>query len=339
MSELEFPQARFLPWQQSQKERLQQQIAAFRLPHALLFSGVADIGKKNFAFALGAQLLCNNPEKGQACENCSACLLVRAGTHPDLRVVRPEESKLIIIEQIRSLSEWAAQTSQQGGRKVAILYPAEQMNVNSANALLKSLEEPAPGTFFILVTDQPGRLLPTIRSRSQRIEFPVPREEEAIPWLQSNYDASVDVSQLLAVAAGAPLKVVNQFDDDYLLRRANIVKETEGLIQGRVMAVAAASSLFKKDYPLEVYDILYQFFSDALRLNIAGSEETLKNNDMLSFINVIYRMYDATTMLLVLDAINASRVAIKGSSNPNQQLLLESLMIKLAEMVHTNSGY
>jgi DNA polymerase-3 subunit delta' len=339
MSELEFPQARFLPWQQSQKERLQQQIAAFRLPHSLLFSGVADIGKKNFAFALGAQLLCNNPEKGQACENCSACLLVRAGTHPDLRVVRPEESKLIIIEQIRSLSEWAAQTSQQGGRKVAILYPAEQMNVNSANALLKSLEEPAPGTFFILVTDQPGRLLPTIRSRSQRIEFPVPREEEAIPWLQSNYDASVDVSQLLAVAAGAPLKVVNQFDDDYLLRRANIVKETEGLIQGRVMAVAAASSLFKKDYPLEVYDILYQFFSDALRLNIAGSEETLKNNDMLSFINVIYRMYDATTMLLVLDAINASRVAIKGSSNPNQQLLLESLMIKLAEMVHTNSGY
>ncbi len=336
MSDLDFPQARFLPWQQLQRQRLQQQIAASRLPHALLFAGIADIGKKNFAFALGAQLLCVNPDEGQACEQCAPCNLVKAGTHPDLRVVRPEESKLIVIDQIRSLSDWAAQTSQQGGSKVAILYPAERMNVNSANALLKSLEEPAPGTFFILVTDQPGRLLPTIRSRSQRIDFPVPREEEAIPWLQSNYESSVDVSMLLAVAAGAPLKVVNQVDDDYLLRREKVIKETRDLIEGSITAVACASSLFNKKFPFEVYDSLYQLFSDALKSNLSHSNKMLKNKEIVPLIDSISRCYDATAILLVLESINACRAAISGSSNPNQQLLLESLMIKLTDVTQTN---
>ncbi len=114
MTELELPQARYLPWQQSQKEKLLQQINVNRLPHALLFSGIKDIGKKDFAFALGAQLLCNRPGGGNACNQCSSCHLVNASTHPDLRIVRPEESKLIVIEQIRGLTEWVEQTAQQG---------------------------------------------------------------------------------------------------------------------------------------------------------------------------------------------------------------------------------
>ena len=332
MSEPEFAKAGYLPWQQPQKERLQLQIAADRLPHALLFSGIKDIGKKNFAFALGAQLLCSHPDSGNACNQCSSCHLVNAGTHPDLRLVHPEDSRLIVIEQIRHLTEWVVQTAQQGGRKVSILYPAEQMNIQSANALLKCLEEPGADTFLILVTDQPGRLLPTVRSRCQRIEFQVPSEEEAIPWLQSRTDSGADISSLLAMAAGAPLKVVNQFDEDYLSRRARIVGEIDGLIMGKVTAVSAAASLLSKDYPVEIYDALYGFFADALRTSLCSTNNTLINKDLETFINLICRNFDRTAMLLFIECVNMSRHAISGSSNPNSQLLLESLLIKLAEL-------
>lgn len=332
MTEPEFSKTGYLPWQRPQKERLQQQIAIGRLPHALLFSGIKDIGKKNFAFAFGAQLLCTHPDRDNACDQCSSCHLVNAGTHPDLRLVHPEDSKLIVIEQIRRLNEWVVQTAQQGGHKVSILYPAEQMNIQSANALLKCLEEPSAGTFFILVTDQPGRLLPTIRSRCQQIEFQVPSDKEAIPWLQSRTDSGADISSLLAMAAGAPLKVVNQFDADYLNRRSRIVGEIEGLVTGKVTAVSAAASLLSKEYPLEIYDSLYGFFSDALKMTLSSSYNTLINNDVEVFINVICSKFDRTAMLLFIECVNMSRRAISGSSNPNTQLLLESLLIKLAEL-------
>ncbi|MCZ6502799.1 MAG: DNA polymerase III subunit delta' [Gammaproteobacteria bacterium] len=338
MSELELPRARYLPWQQLQKERLQQQITANRLPHALLFSGIKDIGKKDFAFAFGAQLLCTRPGGGSACNQCSSCHLLNASTHPDLRLVRPEESKLIVIEQIRDLTEWVVQTAQQGGCKVCILFPAEQMNVQSANALLKCLEEPGPDTFFILVTDQPGRLLPTVRSRCQRVEFQVPHEEEAIPWLQSCSDSDVDISLLLALAAGAPMKVVKQFDGDYLNRRARIMGATDGLIQGKVTAVAAAASLLSKEYPVEIYDVLYGLFSDALKLTLSSSNNTLINKDMESFINVISNKFSCTAMLLVIDCVNMCRRAVTGSSNPNPTLLLESLLIKLDELASSEGS-
>lgn len=333
MSELET--RCYLPWQTPQRERVQQQITANRLPHALLFSGMADIGKKNFALALGAQLLCTGADAGNACNQCSSCLLVRAGTHPDLRLVRPEESRLILIEQIRKLNQWVVQTSQQGGYKVSVLYPAEQMNIQSANAFLKCLEEPGADTIFILVSDQPGRLLPTIRSRCQRIEFPVPSRDEAIPWLRSRIDATLDVSSLLAMAAGAPLKVVHQFDRDYLDRRARIASAIDSLILGKITAVAAATSLFSKEMPVEVYDMLYGIFSDALKLTLSPSYKTLINNDIESLINVISNRFDRKALLLLIECVSRCRGSIIGSSNPNPQLLLESLLIKLSELVRT----
>ncbi len=210
--------------------------------------------------------------------------------------------------------------------------------MQSANALLKSLEEPGPDTFFILVTDQPGRLLPTVRSRCQRVEFPVPSTDEAIPWLQSHSDCDEDISLLLAVAAGAPMKVVNQFDGEYLNRRAQIVGTTDDLIQGKVTAVAAAANLLSKEYPVEIYDVLYGLFSDALKLTLASSNNALINKDMESFVNVISNKFSCTAMLLVIDRVNMCRRAVTGSSNPNLTLLLESLLIKLDELASSEGS-
>lgn len=331
MSELELPEAQFFPWQLPQRIRLLKQIDENRLPHALLLTGVPDIGKKAFAFALASQLLCKHPDAGQACNSCAACRLLRAGSHPDLRIVRPEESKLIVVGQIRDLIDWARQTSQQGGAKVAILYPAEKMNVQSANALLKCLEEPGARSFFLLVTDQPGRLLPTIRSRCQKIEFPVPQKEDAARWLQANTEPGVDISLLLALALGAPLKVVDKYDVEFLARRAEIASNIEMITHGERSPVVAATKLLNRNDPREVYDILYSIFSDALRMQVVGSDKSIINNDIYNIVNVISNIYEGSVIFAMIDMISDCRNTVTGSSNLNPQLLLESLLITLVE--------
>jgi DNA polymerase-3 subunit delta' len=331
MSELELPEAKFFPWQLPQKSQLLKQIDENRLPHAILLTGVPDIGKKAFAFAMGSQLLCKDPKAGLACNSCAACRLLQAGSHPDLRIVRPEKSKLIVVAQIRDLIDWANQTSQQGGAKVAILYPAEKMNVQSANALLKCLEEPGSRSFFLLVTDQPGRLLSTIRSRCQKVEFPVPRKEDAIEWLQANTEPGADISLLLALALGAPLKVVDRYDVEFLARRSEIALNIEKIILGEQSPVVATTKLLNKNNPLEVYEVLYSIFSDALRMQVIKSDKVIINNDKYDVINVISNKFEISIMLVMIDMISECRSTVTGSSNLNPQLLLESLLIKFGE--------
>ncbi|HKI74426.1 MAG TPA: DNA polymerase III subunit, partial [Pseudomonadales bacterium] len=156
-------QAQFYPWHDKQKHQLMQLRTAEKLPHALLLSGPAWLGKQDFALATAAMLLCETPRDGMPCGDCPGCHLMAAGTHSDFRLIEPEDSRLIKIEQVRDLIEWVNQTPQRGGYKVVVVHPAESMNVNSANAMLKCLEEPTDRTLIMLVSDLPGRLLPTIR--------------------------------------------------------------------------------------------------------------------------------------------------------------------------------
>ncbi|HNF64555.1 MAG TPA: DNA polymerase III subunit delta', partial [Plasticicumulans sp.] len=164
------------PWLRGIWAQLAPALAAGRLPHALLLAGPEGLGKMAFAQALGEALLCESQRPDHhACGHCRACRLLAAGSHPDLHVVVPaEEGKAIRVDAIRELIGFAALTPQFGGRRVLRLAPAELLNVNAANALLKTLEEPAPGSHLILVSARPARLLPTVRSRCQTIRFAPP---------------------------------------------------------------------------------------------------------------------------------------------------------------------
>src|SRR5690606_26968585 len=142
------------------------QQAANKLPHALMLAGPKGIGKRHLAEALAHLLLCLAPVEGTPCGKCRSCQLNHAQPHPDFLMLAPEEgSKAIKVDQVRGLIESLGKTAQQGGYKVLVLEPAEAMNINSANALLKSLEEPANNTLLILVSHTPSAVLPTIRSR------------------------------------------------------------------------------------------------------------------------------------------------------------------------------
>ncbi len=190
-------------------------------PHALLVHGPRGIGKHALALNFAQGLLCAAPrEDGLACGECADCGYAIAGQHPDLMrlellVVDPDEDALapvetIGIDRVRALSEFAQLTSHRQRAKVAVIAPAERMNAAAANALLKTLEEPPPGTYLILVSDQPGRLPATILSRCRRFAAPVPGPDAARAWLASQRIAAPDLA--LAQAAGAPLRALAHAD-------------------------------------------------------------------------------------------------------------------------------
>ncbi|WP_165385713.1 DNA polymerase III subunit delta' [Spiribacter vilamensis] len=194
-----------LPWQVSAWSRFQASAEAERIPHALLLGGPAGTGKGELARAMAARLLCQQPIGGAACGTCRDCRLRMAGSHPDLHIIEPATggSGILKIESARELTEFSHRTSQHNSRRIAVLSPAEAMNRHTANALLKTLEEPPDGMVLILVSHQPGRLSATIRSRCQHYRLGVPPRAEAVSWLQTQGVAAPEA--LLELAGGSPL--------------------------------------------------------------------------------------------------------------------------------------
>lgn len=195
-----------------------------QLPHALLLAGPQGGGKSVFARTLAARLLCEKAEGATfACGECLPCGWFASGNHPDFRLVEPgggetgdedgesaaetvppkRKSEQIRIDQIRDLEEFLAVGTHRHGARIVIIQPAEAMNQATANSLLKVLEEPSSSTLFLLVSHSPRRLLPTIRSRCQTIEFPKPDRDEALAWLQQ--DKTARAEELLAHVGGMPL--------------------------------------------------------------------------------------------------------------------------------------
>lgn len=199
-----------------------------QLPHALLLHGPQGVGKLQLAEHFARLLLCESRGVvAEPCGRCDACRWAAAGNHPDLRVVEPEvmarrndieeadgepegggrarrkPSIEIRIEQIRGLDDFVHMGSHRSGRRIAILHPAEDMNLATANALLKNLEEPPAAAVFILVSHRPARLLPTVRSRCIPLAVPAPEASAATRWLEAQ--GIENAGAWLAFAGGAPL--------------------------------------------------------------------------------------------------------------------------------------
>lgn len=244
-------------------ETLWTQLQARRgaLPHALLLRGPRGLGKFELARRFAASLLCEQPTaSGDACTVCAACNWLAQGNHPDFRLLQPDAvaeaeatddgdakeggkkaSQQITIDQVRELDDFLHVGTHRSGLRLILIRPAEAMNRNTANALLKTLEEPAPGTVFLLVSDEAERLLPTIRSRCQSIAVPLPSPAAATRWLAA---AGIDAAQQwLALAGGAPLLAAELAGAG---ERALIDALLAQLASGPKMAPLAAAAALEK---------------------------------------------------------------------------------------------
>jgi DNA polymerase-3 subunit delta' len=202
------------------------------MPHAILFHGAAGIGKADFIEQFAQALLCENVQAdGHACGACASCGWFLQQNHPDYRRVRPEAledepagdgeegaedkkaskkapSKEIKIEQVRALADFMNISTHRQGLRVVVLYPAEALNMPASNALLKTLEEPPPGTVFLLASNSLDRLLPTILSRCRKFAMPMPNHAEALAWLKGQ--GVSDADSWLREQGGAPLAAAAQ---------------------------------------------------------------------------------------------------------------------------------
>jgi DNA polymerase-3 subunit delta' len=176
--------------------------AAQRLAHGILIHEDPGAGGRELAHWIAQRASCTSPESAP-CGECQSCRWVAAGQHPDVTWLTPEEdSEYIKIEQVRALVADLALTAHGRGYKVAILSPAHALYPNAANSLLKTLEEPPARTLLLLVTSQPARLLPTLRSRCSRLRLAGPSRKAAAEFLTAARGAGPWEEALAATGAG-----------------------------------------------------------------------------------------------------------------------------------------
>jgi DNA polymerase III subunit delta' len=244
----------FAPWHDEAWRLLDSRRRGGTLPHALLLAGAAGLGKREFAAAFAAGVLCQNPRAdGSACGECRACRLVAAGSHPDLITIGLElrddgkPRTEIIVDQIRALSERIAMTAQFGGMQLARIDPADSMNASAANALLKTLEEPTPASLIVLVADQPARLPATIRSRCQRITLQAPARAQALEWFRGQGIDSRAAETALQASGGNPGLALRWLRDGGLDVRAEVLADLRALCGEKTSPVAVANRWGKAD--------------------------------------------------------------------------------------------
>ncbi|MFP4294962.1 MAG: DNA polymerase III subunit delta' [Halothiobacillaceae bacterium] len=204
------------PWMAPAYARFLSLLAEDRVPHALLLAGPPMIGKGMLATRMAQRLLCRSPQPdGAPCDECADCRPFLAGAHPDFRTVAPEgEGRQIRVDEIRALCAAMVLTTR-GGARVALIRQAEAMNAAAANALLKTLEEPAPDTVILMLSERPASLPATVRSRVQRINLVAPSADQALPWLEARCDRPrAELAARLAASEDQPLAVLESLSED-----------------------------------------------------------------------------------------------------------------------------
>ena len=333
-------------WQNNIWQRLMS--AKTALPGALLLQGRGGIGKFHLAYTLAQALLCESPlDTGEPCEHCGACNWFKIGGHPDFRLLEPDAqnaatdstgegveqgkgtdkkaSQFITVSQIRELADFINLTTHRNGLRIILVHPAEAMNVHAPNALLKTLEEPPHATLFILVSHQPQRLLPTVRSRCQKINAPLPERAEALQWLREQKVAEAEAC--LAQSGRAPLAALRLSAEDYQLKRGQILEQLG--VPDRLDPLALAEQSDKMELAW-ILNWMQQWVYDLASIGMAGrvryqTESSAEMNRLAKAVNLIELFRFQQELLTAQRALQHPL---------NNRLVLEQLFFSYSQLVN-----
>jgi DNA polymerase-3 subunit delta' len=272
-----------------------------RPAQALLLTGPRGVGKGALAQAWAQALLCEAPlPDGAACGSCPACHWFEAGTHPDFHAVTLQEktakdgdtrmATAIEVDQAREAVDFVRLSTYRAGHRVVLVNPADTLNVASANALLKVLEEPPLNTVFVLVSDQPRRLLPTIRSRCARFDIGLPPLELAAQWLSSQ--GVDDAVNLLALAGGSPLDAQRWVGSGELDERRGVL---EGLAHPDQLDPVTLGDRWKAVSPQTWHKVVYKWLGDLLAVKLQG--QVRFNRDFAEVLGQLGKRADLANLL------------------------------------------
>jgi DNA polymerase-3 subunit delta' len=328
--------ASLYPWLESPWRALSAHIEADRVPQALLIHGASGLGKMRLAELFAQRLLCARPD-GFACGECAGCRLFLAGTHPDFIRVQPAEpGKAIGVDAVRHLISDLALKAQYGGFRVVVISPAHQMNISAANALLKTLEEPAERTVMLLLTDSPSALPATILSRCQRLPVSMPRRDLACRWLESA-SPGCPGEVLLAASGGAPLKALALAGSDVAGRRRTVFSECVDVLLGNDEPVAVAERWQSQPHE-EIVEWMVSWTADLIRLCSVPGCNGLRNADLRDDLQPLAVQLHLQPLFDLWSLLLQAKRALSGQAN--RQLLLEELLIHWSGLCrhHGRSG-
>lgn len=318
-----------LPWLETAGRQLRDQYRQQRLPHGLLIVGGSGLGADKLIQWLEGVLLCQHPDRAP-CGQCHSCNLRLAGNHGDLLHLQPEgkgqQIKVGAVRELVSFSQGKAQYSQ---NQVVLVQQAERLNLAAANALLKVLEEPPAGTYLLLQSAEPARLLPTIRSRLQWFRCPAPPAAEGQSWLEGQGVEQAAAELALALADHQPCNALMLATEDFMSRRQRCLDLLRGQIERPSPNLEVLTGLLEPE-PVQVLSIWRPWLADAARLAQGGADVPLRNTDQADALQSLLGRYPTAALWLRLyDAVEQLRIQVEADNNLNWQLLLEQFWLSI----------
>jgi DNA polymerase-3 subunit delta' len=319
---VDFLSADSLPWLRQAQQRLRASMQAGRLPHSSLLLSSPGLGAEQLANWLAALALCEAPA-GRPCGVCTSCSLLRSDSHPDYHVVRLEDdAKQIKVDQVRELIGTLVLKSYRGGYKVGIIEGAEALNVNAANAFLKTLEEPSADTLLVLIARPMHRLPATIASRCLRLALRPPSNKEAVAWLENHGSPGRNWDAALALAGGAPLKAMELETAGIAALEREMRADVQGIAEGAVDITLVADVWVKSNLGLR---LLWLENWITGRVRAASSDDISAQSAERVRLPAALLKPKIRALFELLDA--ARELRRLASTNINQQLALEALLL------------
>jgi DNA polymerase-3 subunit delta' len=309
---------------------LQRAMATNRIPHAYLFYGTAGIGKKTTAVHFAKALNCKGESNNfDACDLCTSCRKIDHQNHPDTVIIEPE-GQFIKLQAIREIQKQMRFRPLEGKKRIFIMVDADKMNSPSANALLKTLEEPSASNILILITSRPHLLPLTILSRCQHLLFnPVPREA-VVSFLQNQLSLDDHTAHFLASSSGGSIRrAIKMNEGNFLGQRDKIFEElSDGQLQNPMKALAFIPSLGQdKNEIMGSLEMMKSCFRDALVYRETADAAFLIHQDRMDIIHAVADRLSGDHLLHNIKVLNCTSDFIE--LNANKALTLEMMMFRL----------